>query len=162
MLKRLNLKNLSFKNKIERTVSYALETAYLIILGAAIAKAGDMWIGVSLIALATVIALCAMHHLILNPYFEHLSITETLASRSSSDVLAVTESFVKGRRRELMSNMDDDVIVHDGAILKVVPDGEQLKITSFLFRIKQDIRIDDRFCIAKNPIEFFKIRKLAA
>ena len=162
MLKRLNLKRLSMKNKIERTISYALEMALLISLGAGLAKAGDMWIGALMIAVAVVIALSALHHYILTPYFTHLTVTESLVAKTDSDVLSVTENFVKGRRRDILSHMDEDAIVHNGAILKVKPEGERLRITSFQFRIKQDIRIDDRFCVARNPIEFFKIQKLAA
>lgn len=162
MLKRLNLKNLSMKNKIERTISYALEMVLLILFGAGIAKAGDMWIGALMIVVAAVIALGALHHYILTPYFTHLTVTESLVAKTDSDVLSVTENFVKGRRRDILSHMDEDAIVHNGAILKVKPEGERLRITSFLFRIKQDIRIDDRFCVARNPIEFFKIQKLAA
>ena len=162
MLKRLNLKTLSMKNKIERTVSYALEMVLLILLGAGLAKAGDMWIGALMIAVAAIIALSALHHYILTPYFTHLTVTESLVAKTDSDALSVTENFVKGRRRDILSHMDEDAIIHNGAILKVKPEGERLRITSFLFRIKQDIRIDDRFCVARNPIEFFKIQKLAA
>lgn len=163
MLKRLDLSGLSTKNKIEHTISYGLEMVVLIILGISIARAGNAWLGALMITIGVAIVIGVIHHFILTPYFAHLAVTEVLAANSDNGVLSVTETFVKGRRRDILNHMEDDAVVYDGAILRLKPEGDKFRIISHLFQIsKAKIRIDDGLCVAKNPIEFFKIQRLVS
>lgn len=159
----IDLKNLRLRKTLTKILSYLVTFIFGVPSGILLyCGVAD---GFSIVPIVSVViimvGLVALQLMIIDPYLRHLEMTEDAAiNRFNQDrVMVVTENYCAGRKNDIVNHMTPDDQVHDGTIVKVQPLGNQLKIVEYVYCVLSGrIQIDNRLCVAKNPVEFFKIQ----
>ena len=159
----IDLKNLRLRKTLTKILSYLVTFIFGVPSGILLyCGVAD---GFSIVPIVSVViimvGLVALQLMIIDPYLRHLEMTEDAAiNRFNQDrIMVVTENYCAGRKNDIVNHMTPDDQVHDGTIVKVQPLGNQLKIVEYVYCVLSGrIQIDNRLCVAKNPVEFFKIQ----
>lgn len=162
----IDLKSLRLRKTLTKILSYLVTFIFGVPSGILLycGIADGFSIVPILSVMVIMIGLVIIQLMIIDPYLRHLEMTEDAAiNRFDQDrVMVVTENYCAGRKNDIVNHMSPEEQVHDGTIVRVEPLGNQLKIVEYVYCVLSGrIQIDNRLCIAKNPIEYFRIQNSA-